>query len=211
MKTLVLDSGPVAPPAPPGRTHGCIAVSADGEQWVLLNASPDLGRHLQEQRALRPSAHQPAPIKAVVLLDADIDHVVGLLGLRLGPRIDLYATPSVFEELTTTLPLVNVLQSYCGVRWHMLPVAGDQHSASFQVEGLPGLRFTATAMAGDVPAYSAHAGQPAVGDHIAVRVDDLRDGQTLLCTPQPEAIAAPHPPLASQEGAAVRDGMEVGR
>lgn len=211
MKILVLDGGNGEPLAQPGRTHRAVAVSADGEQWVLLNASPDLGRQLREQPALRPSVHQPAPIKAVVLLDAEIDHVVGLLGLRQGPRIDLYATPNVFEELTTSLPLVNVLQSYCGVRWHMLPVAGDQHSASFQVEGVAGLRFTAMALAGDVPAYSAHAGQPAVGDHIAVRVDDLRDGQTLLCTPQPDAVMAPNLPVAAPDAAAVGAGMETER
>lgn len=211
MKILMLESGAGPLPADAARTHGPVAVSADGEQWVLLHAPPDLGRQLREQPALCPRAHQPAPIKAVVLLDAQIDHVVGLLALRLGPRIDLYATPNVFEELTTTLPLVNVLQSYCGVRWHMLPVAGDQHSASFQVEGIAGLRFTATAMAGEVPAYSAHARQPAVGDHVAVRVDDLRDGRSLLCMPQPDAAIAPHPPLAAQDVDAVRDGMEIER
>lgn len=170
------------------RTQSSIAVSADGDAWVLLNASPDIGQQIRSQAQLRPRCGDAAgvrgtPIKAVVLLDAQIDHVGGLLGLRQGPCIDLYATPCVFEDLTTELPLLNVLQHYCGTRWHMLPVAGDRERADFEVEGVAALRFTALAVPGKAPRYSTHRREQVVGDNIALLVEDLRDGQRMFYSP----------------------------
>src|SRR6267142_4996206 len=37
-----------------GRTQSSVAVSADGERWVLLNASPDLRTQLATHRSLWP-------------------------------------------------------------------------------------------------------------------------------------------------------------
>jgi pyrroloquinoline quinone biosynthesis protein B len=166
------------------RTQSSIAVSADGESWVLLNASPDIGQQIRSHPQLHPrQGLRDTPIKAVVLMDAQIDHVTGLLGLREGPCIDLYATPCVFEDLTTGLPLLNVLQHYCGTRWHMLPVAGDQVSAEFEIEGFASLRFTALAIPGKAPPYSPHRREQMVGDNIALLIEDLRDGRRLFYSP----------------------------
>jgi pyrroloquinoline quinone biosynthesis protein B len=170
------------------RTQSSIAVSADGESWVLINASPDIGQQLRShpQHHPRPGPAEglrSTPIKAVVLMDAQIDHVAGLLGLREGPCIDLYATPCVFEDLTTGLPLLNVLQHYCGTRWHMLPVAGDQACAEFEIEGFASLRFTALAIPGKAPPYSPHRREQVAGDNIALLIEDLRDGKRLFYSP----------------------------
>lgn len=166
------------------RTQSSIAVSADGESWVLLNASPDIGQQIRSHPQLHPRhGLRDTPIKAVVLMDAQIDHVTGLLGLREGPCIDLYATPCVFEDLTTGLPLLDVLQHYCGTRWHMLPVAGDQVSAEFEIEGFASLRFTALAIPGKAPPYSLHRREQMVGDNIALLIEDRRDGRRLFYSP----------------------------
>jgi pyrroloquinoline quinone biosynthesis protein B len=166
------------------RTQSSIAVSADGESWVLLNASPDIGQQIRTQPQLHPrQGLRDTPIKAVVLMDAQIDHVTGLLGLREGPCIDLYATPCVFEDLTTGLPLLNVLQHYCGTRWHMLPVAGRQTRADFEIDGFASLRFTALAIPGKAPPYSPHRREQAVGDNIALLIEDLADGGRLFYSP----------------------------
>ena len=166
------------------RTQSSIAVSADGESWVLLNASPDIGTQLRHQPRLRPRhGLRDTPIKAVVLMDAQVDHVTGLLGLREGPCIDLYATPCVFEDLTTGLPLLNVLQHYCGTRWHMLPVAGTQAEADFEIEAAPGLRFTALAIPGKAPPYSPHRREQVLGDNIALRIEDAASGRAVFYSP----------------------------
>jgi pyrroloquinoline quinone biosynthesis protein B len=166
------------------RTQSSIAVSADGEQWVLLNASPDLGHQIRSQSALHPrGTPRDTPIKAVVLMDAQVDHVTGLLSLREGPPLELYCTPCVFEDLTSGLPILPTLQHYCGVHWHLLPVAGDADEAEFRIDALPGLALTALAIAGKAPPYSPHREDPQVGDNIALIVDDVATGERLFYAP----------------------------
>ncbi|CAG1018614.1 Coenzyme PQQ synthesis protein B [Burkholderiaceae bacterium] len=166
------------------RTQSSIAVSADGQSWVLLNASPDIGQQIRSHPQLHPRhGLRDTPIKAVVLMDAQIDHVSGLLGLREGPCIDLYATPCVFEDLTTGLPLLNVLEHYCGTRWHIVPVAGHRLSAGFEIEGFASLRFTALAIPGKAPQYSPHRREQVVGDNIALLIEDLEQGGRLFYSP----------------------------
>jgi pyrroloquinoline quinone biosynthesis protein B len=65
------------------RTQASLAVSANGEDWVLINASPDLPEQLRRSPALHPRGEpRGSPIKAIVLTGAEIDQVAGLLSLR---------------------------------------------------------------------------------------------------------------------------------
>lgn len=166
------------------RTQSSIAISPDGQHWVLVNASPDLGQQLRAQSAMHPR-HGPrhATIGAVVLTDAQVDHTAGLLSLREGPPLELYATPGVFEDLTTGLTLLPTLQHYCGVHWHLVPIAGQQRRTSFRIEGFETLEFEAVALAGRAPRYSARHHAPSAGDHIALRVHDLQTGRRLYYAP----------------------------
>jgi pyrroloquinoline quinone biosynthesis protein B len=174
------------------RTQSSIAVSQDGQQWVLLNASPDLGHQIRSNPLLQPRhGLRDTPVKAVVLMDAQIDHVTGLLSLREGPSIDLYCTPSVFEELTTGLPIVPTLQHYCGVHWHPLPVAGERTAAEFRLDASPGLRFRALAIPGKAPPYSRHRNDPSVGDNIALLIEDMSTGQRVFYAPGLASVGKP--------------------
>ena len=166
------------------RTQSSIAVSADGQSWVLLNASPDIGSQIRRHPQLHPRhGLRDTPIKAVVLMDAQIDHVTGLLGLREGPCIDLWATRCVFEDLTSGLPLLEVLRHYCGTRWHMIGVDGSRTRFEFEIDAAPGLRFTALAIPGKAPPYSPHRRDPVIGDNIALRIEDVADGSSLFYSP----------------------------
>src|SRR5258708_38121906 len=75
------------------RTQSSVAVSADGERWILLNASPDLRTQLAAHRSLwPPSGSRATPVQAVVLTDGEIDHTLGLLLLReSADRLPVYA------------------------------------------------------------------------------------------------------------------------
>ena len=87
-------------PNAPARTQSSIAVSADGDQWVLFNASPDLRQQIYDNEILHPSgALRASPIQAVVLTNADVDHVAGLLNLRESQAFNLYGTPRVLSVL----------------------------------------------------------------------------------------------------------------
>ncbi|HSN32095.1 MAG TPA: pyrroloquinoline quinone biosynthesis protein PqqB [Ideonella sp.] len=166
------------------RTQSSVAVSADGHAWVLLNASPDIAQQIRARPALQPR-HGPrdTPIAAIVLTDAHIDGVSGLLSLRQGGPLELYATPGVFEHLTAGLPILPVLQHYCGVHWHLIPVAGEHRAARFAVNGFSTLQFEAVAVAGKSPPYATPRSETPVGDHIALRILDSASGQRLFYAP----------------------------
>ncbi|HET9717950.1 MAG TPA: pyrroloquinoline quinone biosynthesis protein PqqB [Pseudolabrys sp.] len=75
------------------RTQTGIAVSANGSQWTLINASPDLGTQIRAIPSLQPQQGlRSSPIKAVVLTGGEIDQIAGLLCLRESTPFTLYAT-----------------------------------------------------------------------------------------------------------------------
>ena len=163
------------------RTQSSIAVSADGTDWVLFNASPDLLAQFRAFPGLQPArAIRDTAMRAVVLMDAQIDHTTGLLMLREGPPLELYCTEMVREDLTTGNPLFNILQHYCGVNWHRLPTESGNE---FSVTGAGPLRFTAVPLASKAPPYSPHRNDPHEGDNIGMRIVDPRNGKSLFYAP----------------------------
>ncbi|MGH8578538.1 MAG: MBL fold metallo-hydrolase, partial [Gammaproteobacteria bacterium] len=108
------------------RTQSSIAVG-DGEDWVLFNASPDIRTQLGAFADLQPGrAVRDTAIRAIVLIDAQIDHTTGLMMLREHPRpLEVYCTSMVYQDLTGGYPLFRVLEHYCGVEWHAVPVDGE--------------------------------------------------------------------------------------
>ncbi|TKB29987.1 MAG: pyrroloquinoline quinone biosynthesis protein B, partial [Mesorhizobium sp.] len=84
------------------RTQSSIAASADGVGWVLFNASPDIRQQIAQTPELQPAYDAPprsTPIRAVVLTNADVDHVAGLLSLRERQPFAIYATTQVLATL----------------------------------------------------------------------------------------------------------------
>jgi pyrroloquinoline quinone biosynthesis protein B len=175
------------------RTQSSIAVSSDGANWVLINASPDILAQIRATPALQPArAARDSGIAAVMLMDAQVDHVTGLLMLREGKRLPLYCTASVWSDLNTGLPLVPVLSHYCGVVWHELPVVADGSlMPSLQVPGVEGIRFTPLALSSKAPPYSPHRQQPEIGDNIGLLIEDTASGKSVFYAPGLGAIE-PH-------------------
>jgi pyrroloquinoline quinone biosynthesis protein B len=164
------------------RTQSSIAISANGDDWLLVNASPDVGTQIRHIAALHPRRAEGlrhTPISAVLLMDSHIDHVTGLLSLREGKPLELYCTASVHEDLTQGLPILNVLSHYCGVHWHELALSGQP----FHIPTLQGLSLTALLLKGKAPPYSPHRANPTPGDNIALLVRDDKTGQTLYYAP----------------------------
>jgi pyrroloquinoline quinone biosynthesis protein B len=91
------------------RTQASLAVSADGENWLLINASPDLPQQLRQSKALHPrAASRGSPIKAVVLTGAEIDQVAGLLSLREREPFEIFATAATLAAVADN-PMFGVL------------------------------------------------------------------------------------------------------
>jgi pyrroloquinoline quinone biosynthesis protein B len=169
------------------RTQSSIAVSGNGTDWVLINASPDILAQIRATPALQPArARRDSGIAAVMLMDAQIDHVTGLLMLREGKPLPLYCTAPVWRELNVGLPLVPVLSHYCGVHWHELPVGGDLPST--RVPGIEGICFTPLALCSKAPPYSDHRDHPETGDNIGLLIEDIATGKAAFYAPGLGAI-----------------------
>jgi len=97
------------------RTQSSIAVSSDGERWVLFNASPDIRTQLEQFPAAHPKhGIRDTGIKADTFsIDSQIDHTTGLLMLRESTApLEIYCSEMVKQDLTTGFPLFNMLTHY---------------------------------------------------------------------------------------------------
>lgn len=95
------------------RTQSSIAVSADGKGWALFNASPDLRQQIENTPELHPDPDGPlrnSPIEAVVLTNADVDHIAGLINLREREPFSIYASSRVLGTLKAN-SIFNVLNA----------------------------------------------------------------------------------------------------
>lgn len=132
-------NGQIAP-----MTQSSVAVSVDGVGWVLLNASPDLRQQMAATPALHPTGLRDSPLRAVVLTNADVDHIAGLLTLREKTPFTLFATRATLDVLAANT-VFGVLD----------PALVRQEAITLDVpfEVLPDLWLTAHAVPGKVPLY----------------------------------------------------------
>ncbi len=163
------------------RTQSSIAVSGDEENWLLINASPDVLQQIQAFPALQPArALRDTGIRAILLIDAQIDHTTGLYMLREHrQRHAVWCTRQVREDLTVGNPLFGLLEHYCGIDWREVSLS----SPSFAPEGVPGVRIEAQPLTSNAPPYSPHRDRPELGDNIGLTLADARSGRRLFYAP----------------------------
>jgi len=90
------------------QTQSSLAVSVDGQNWAIFNASPDIRQQIQLTRQLHPRALRDSPIKSVVITNGDVDHIGGLLTIREKQAFDLFATSAIGTVLDQN-PVFRVL------------------------------------------------------------------------------------------------------
>lgn len=138
------------------RSQSSVAVSADGERWLLLNASPDIREQIARAAVLQPrGTGRQSPIAAVFLTNGDVDHVAGLLSLRERQGFDLFATAQTLGELAAN-PIFGVLDpGYVARRVVQL----DE-----RIETKAGVSVTAFAVPGKAPLFRE-------GEHVEIGVE----------------------------------------
>jgi pyrroloquinoline quinone biosynthesis protein B len=141
------------------RTQAQVAISSDGRRWFLLGASPDLRAQIEANRELHPRREaggdgvRQSPIGGVVLANADVDHVLGLLLMRELQPLRVHATASVRRILTEDNSVFGMLQRVRDqVTWiDFVP------GATFALRGAAGedsgLRCRAYSLGEHYPAY----------------------------------------------------------
>ena len=138
-------------PAARPSSQSSVAVSADGENWVLLNASPDLRQQINDNPQMYPrSGVRHSPLRAVVLTNGDVDLVAGLLTLRERHPLAVYATGRVLSVLQSNA-ILNVLNPGF-VERRRLQLGETLEPKSKKGEGL-GLAITPFAVPGKVALY----------------------------------------------------------
>jgi len=162
------------------RTQSSIAVSTDNTNWLLINASPDIRAQLETFPAIQPKKGiRDTGIKAIMLMDSQIDHTTGLLILREGEPLDIYCSEMVKQDLTTGFPLFNMLADYCTVNHHPIPVDGS----GFEIAGIDDLRFYTHALKSKAPPYSPHRHDPHDGDNVGVIIEQISTGKKVYYSP----------------------------
>ena len=162
------------------RNQSSIAISSDGEHWVLFNASPDVRSQLENFPEIHPKDKvRGTGIEAIVMIDSQIDHATGLLILREGDPLTIYCTEMVKQDLSTGFPIFNILEHFCGVIDHTIPLNGD----SFSIPTIDDLEFTALALKSKAPPYSPHRDDPHEGDNIGMIIRQISTGKTTFYAP----------------------------
>jgi pyrroloquinoline quinone biosynthesis protein B len=114
------------------RTQASLAISADGEHWILLNASPDLRTQIRANRSLHPRGEaRGSPIVAVVLTGAEIDQTAGLLSLRERSPFTLYATAASLAAIADN-PMFTALAADVVSRRAVVP--GERFALGYDIE-----------------------------------------------------------------------------
>tara|TARA_R110000868_G_scaffold188512_2_gene431263 strand:- start:7951 stop:8865 length:915 start_codon:yes stop_codon:yes gene_type:complete len=163
------------------RTQSSIALSDNGIDWILCNASPDIRMQIEAFPNLNPARElRDSAIGGVILLDSQIDHTTGLLTLREGCPHQVWCSEMVHQDLTTGFPLFNMLSHWNGGLQHNLI---DLHGEPFSIPACPGLAITAVPLRSSAPPYSPHRGNPHPGDNIGLFVEDRTTGGALFYAP----------------------------
>jgi pyrroloquinoline quinone biosynthesis protein B len=159
------------------RTQDSIALASrvePGAPSLLVNASPDVLRHIERHSRLWPRSPRDTPIGGIVLTNGDLDHVVGLLSLRESQPLRILATPRVRSGLVEKNAFLRTLARTADqVTWIDL-VPGREAV----LEDL-GLGVTPLPAPGKLPVHLMGALEPSPEDNVALRVRDLASGRVV--------------------------------
>lgn len=165
------------------RTQESVAVSADGDSWFLLNASPEIRQQIESFDRLHPRSLRDTPIQGIVLTNGDLDHCLGLLSLRESQPLALYSTERILRGFSEGNVLYRTLQRFEGqASWHLLELGGEEQPLNL-LDGKPsGLSLRAFAAPGKAALHlDQSSAQP--GDNIGLVIRDLQRQKLLVYLP----------------------------
>lgn len=127
------------------RTQVGVALTMDGANFLLLNASIDLRQQILATPALHPrGAGRHSPIAAVVLTNAEVDSSAGLLALRERQPLAIFGTQA-------TLDAIGANRMFDVVDRDVAPRRAVRLGEPF--EPLPGVKVELFAVPGKVPLW----------------------------------------------------------
>lgn len=166
---LCADCRAGVPDVPP-RGQDCLAISANGADWYLVNASPDIRSQVIAAPRLAPGpGPRDTPLRGALLTDGELDHTLGLMLLREGGGLRVWAPPAVLTALRDDFPIRDAVARYGDWTWGT-------------TVDVPGLAVTAFPVSDKRPKYAAASAEdgPWV---VAYRVADESTGGVLVYAP----------------------------
>jgi pyrroloquinoline quinone biosynthesis protein B len=162
-------------PSVTARTQDSIALTGVGDRWLVVNASPDVLRQIEQARPLHPRSRRDTPIAAVALTNGDMDHVVGLLSLRESQPFAVLATERVRAGLVERNVMLRTLaRTPDQVAWRRLELDHE-----LLLDDL-GLGITPVAAPGKLPVHLMGVLEPSAEDNVALRIRDARTGRVVV-------------------------------
>lgn len=169
------------------RSQAQLAVSADGQSWFLLNASPDLRAQIENTPELHPLAGvRQSPIAGIVLTSGDLDNVLGLLLLREFQPLWIVSTSAIRQIVSQDNSFFRLLERVPGqVTWTEIPAGGV-----FELK-ISSARICCRAIAlpGSYPAYVSQSQRARLAnDQAALALVLESGGRKMLFAPALPAI-----------------------
>src|SRR5271166_4364562 len=160
------------------RSQASLAVSANRQDWFVLNASPDLRLQIEATPVLHPrEGLRSSPIAGVVATGGDVDAIAGLLHLRERHRFALYAPSRVLTVIAAN-PIFGVLAPDCVQRLEL------RLEERVELADASGLGIVAFAVPGKVPLYLETPGQDPMigeeGDAVGLEIIETATGKSFF-------------------------------
>ncbi|MES1165927.1 MAG: pyrroloquinoline quinone biosynthesis protein PqqB [Verrucomicrobiota bacterium] len=182
-----LRSGSIAATA---RRQESVALSADGNSWFLLNASPEIREQIESFPPLWPRQPRHSPIAGIVLTNGDLDHGLGLLSLRESHPITIHATDAVRRGFSEGNVLYRTLERFPGqVTWKPLVLDETRDlpapAGVSGADGGSGARLTVNAFAipGKRPVHLEGRGPASDEDNVGLLIRDQAAGCSVAYIP----------------------------
>jgi pyrroloquinoline quinone biosynthesis protein B len=158
-------------PDVPARSQDCLAISPDGKDWYLVNASPDVRTQVLAEPALVPGpGPRDTPLRGALLTDAELDHTLGLMLLRESGGLSVWAPPAVLHALADRFPIRDTVARYGDWQWQAVG------------SSVAGLTVSSFAVSDKRPKYARDSTVegPWV---VAYRIEDQATGGVLVYAP----------------------------
>ena len=158
-----------------GRTQPSVAVSADGERWSIINASPDIRDQFARFEGLHPRpGTRDVPLDTVVITNADLDHSMGLLVLRESLPYRIVSTPWIRNTILDNNAAWRLMER----AWTGIPL-----ERAFDLDRDGHLEAQLFAIPGKVPSYLKELAKNSAETTTGLRITDRRTGKRLVYAP----------------------------
>jgi pyrroloquinoline quinone biosynthesis protein B len=159
-------------PDVPPRTQPSIAVSARGETWSVINASPDIRDQFARFSGLHPRpGTRDLPLDTVVLTNDDLDHTLGLLILRESLPYRIASTPWVRETILANNAAFRLMEPAWGT---------VELDTGFPLDAKGELEARFFPVPGKVPSYLGQLAVNRADTTVGLRITDTRSGRRLV-------------------------------